>query len=71
MKAILREPEIGVRCEGEMTLKRENTGNTLEQIRVCVVCVCVCVFVHSLQAQHPVPAGSMDLTLSYRSEIHS
>lgn len=44
MKAILRELEIGVRCEGEMTPKRENTGNTLEEIPVCV---CMCGFLHA------------------------
>lgn len=45
MKAILRRLEIGVQCEGEMTQRRENTGKTLEEIRVCV---CICVFLHVL-----------------------
>lgn len=38
MKVIIRELEIGGRCEREMAQKREKTGNTLEE----GVCVCVC-----------------------------
>lgn len=36
MKVIIRELEIGGRCEREMAQKREKTGNTLEE----GVCVC-------------------------------
>lgn len=34
MKAILRDREVGARCEGEVTPKGENTGNVLERRRV-------------------------------------
>lgn len=42
-----RKLEIGVQCEGELTQKRENTGNRLEEISPSESkseCVCVCVF---------------------------
>lgn len=63
MKAILREVEIGVQCEGEMTRKGESTGNELEELRVCGVCVS---FSRSL---HPLHAA--DLTPLFRSEMDS
>lgn len=47
MKVIIRELEIGGRCEREMAQKREKTGNTLEEG------VCVCLFADCLQTQHP------------------
>lgn len=67
MKAILRELEIGVRCEGEMTPKRENTGNMLEELRVW--CVCVCVFFTFSAAS--ASSKFQSLTLSFRSEMDS
>lgn len=53
MKAILRELEMGVRCEGEITPKRENPAKTLEEVRVCVfqcVCLCTVLSIQVLQA---------------------
>lgn len=69
MKAILRELEIGVRCEREITPKRENTGNTLEELRVCGVCVCV--FFTFLAASASSFCRFESLTPSFRSEIDS